>query len=305
MRRVLQRFFLFLLVLLPVGSLFIGVPEVLASKRQGPDSPMELKVMTYNLRGYDYFDASPHSWGERRPVIRKIIQEERPDIFGTQEAVYKQIRDIIADLPQYAWIGLGRDGGSKGQHVAIFYNQNRFSPIEYNHFWLSDTPNVVASKSWGNNLPRMVTWVKFLDNKTKQQFYFINTHLDHASEEAREKSAALIVEKVKEFDPSLPILLTGDFNASPNSKPHQILTTSGAFVDLWGVAKARINEGLGTFNGFRDPDGAGAEHRIDWILAKGNVAAEMIEILNFQKNGQYPSDHYPVIAQVRLHAGNN
>jgi endonuclease/exonuclease/phosphatase family metal-dependent hydrolase len=300
LRKILQRFFLFSFALLLVGSLLSGAPEVFASRRQEPDSKMHLKVMTYNLRYLNNSDASPHTWEERRPVIRKVIQKERPDIFGTQEAVYKQIKDMDADLPQYEWVGLGSAGGSKGGYAAIFYNKNRFSPIEYDHFWLSDTPNVIGSKSWSNTIPRMVTWVKFLDNKTNQQFYFVNTHFDHISEEAREKSAALIVEKVKEFDPDLPILLTGDFNTSPNSTPHQILTTEGSFVDLWEAAETRINEELGTFNGFHDPTGGGAEHRIDWILSKGNVTAKIIEILDYQKNGQYPSDHYPVIAEVTL-----
>ncbi|MBS4192628.1 endonuclease/exonuclease/phosphatase family protein [Bacillus sp. FJAT-49705] len=283
-----------------IGNLFPGSSEAFASTHQEQASEMDLKVMTYNLRYKNNSDASPHTWDERRPTISQLIHNEKPDIFGTQEALYEQIKELDEDLPKYDWIGEGREGGSKGEFMAVFYDKNRFSPIEYDHFWLSDTPDVIGSTSWGNTIPRMVTWVKFQDKKTGQQFYFINTHFDHRSQEAREKSAALIVEKIKEFNPELPILLTGDFNANPDTKPYQILTAEGAFADLWMTAETRINEDLGTFNGFNNPSGGGPNNRIDWILSKGNVTAKTIEIVNYQKNGQFPSDHYPVMADVTL-----
>ncbi|KON83562.1 hypothetical protein AF332_27550 [Sporosarcina globispora] len=293
-------FLLSLAALLLIGNLLSGASESFAAIHKGQASEMDLRVMTYNLRYLNNKDVSPHTWEERRPTIRQVIHNEKPDIFGTQEAVYEQIKDLETDLPQYEWIGVGREGGSKGEYMAVFYDKNRFSPIEYDHFWLSDTPDVIGSTSWGNTIPRMVTWVKFLDTKTGQHFYFVNTHFDHRSAEAREKSAALIVEKIQEFDPELPILLTGDFNESPDSKPYQLLTTEGPFVDLWKVAETRINEELGTANAFQDPTGGGPERRIDWILSKGNVVTKTIEIVNYQKNGQFPSDHYPVITDVTL-----
>lgn len=300
MKKVLKPILLLSFALLFIGNLLFGTSEAFAAIHKGKATEMDLRVMTYNLRYLNNSDASPHTWEERRPTIGQVIHNEKPDIFGTQEAVYQQIKDLGADLPQYEWIGEGREGGSKGEFMAVFYDKNRFSPIEYDHFWLSDTPDVIGSTSWGNTIPRMVTWVKFLDNKTGQQFYFVNTHFDHRSVEAREKSAALIVEKIQEFDPELPILLTGDFNARPDTKPYQLLTTEGPFVDLWKTAETRVNEELGTFNGFHDPTGGGAENRIDWILSKGNVVTKTIEIVKYQKNGQFPSDHYPVIADVTL-----
>ncbi|WP_408011529.1 endonuclease/exonuclease/phosphatase family protein [Pseudalkalibacillus sp. A8] len=287
-------------VLLLLVSYLNGSPTAFASKDENA-SNLDLKVMTFNLRYLNDYDPSPHTWAERRPTVKKLINMESPDIFGTQEAVYQQVEDVDKDLPKYDWIGLGREGGSKGEFMAIFFNKERFTPLEYDHYWLSDTPEAVGSTSWGNTIPRMVTWVKFLDEKTKESFYFVNTHFDHQSEEARQKSAELISRKVEEFDPSLPVLLTGDFNASPKSVPHEKLTATGPFIDLWESAEDRVNENLGTFNGFDDPTGGGSDRRIDWILSKGNVTAEKIEILDYKKNGQFPSDHYPVIADVSLH----
>ncbi len=294
-----QMFWLSFVLLFSVSSLS-GSPSVLASEDEKAAN-LDLKVMTFNLRYLNDHDPSPHTWAERKPTVKKLINMESPDIFGTQEAVYQQVKDVDEDLPKYDWIGLGREGGNKGEFMAIFFNEERFTPLEYDHYWLSDTPEVVGSTSWGNTIPRMVTWVKFLDKKTKQSFYFVNTHFDHQSEEARQKSAELISEKMEEFDPSLPVLLTGDFNAGPKSVPHEKLTTTGPFNDLWESSQGRVNEHLGTFNGFNDPTGGGPDRRIDWILSKGNITAGKIEILDYRKNGQYPSDHYPVMADVSLH----
>ncbi|WP_085990870.1 endonuclease/exonuclease/phosphatase family protein [Oceanobacillus senegalensis] len=286
--------------LVMVVGLSLGGPlEASAKKAKG--EAVDLNVMTFNLRYLNDHDASPHSWEERRNTVRQVIRSNQPDIIGTQEIVYQQVKDMEQDLPNYDWIGMGREGGSKGEFMAIFYNQNQFTPLEYDHFWLSDTPDVIGSTSWGNTIPRMATWVKFQDNHSGKEFYFVNTHFDHRSVEAREKSAELISEKVKEFDPNLPVILTGDFNTRPGSKPYNTLINEGNFVDTWVAAETRINEGIGTFNGFDDPTGGGKDNRIDWVLSKGNVTTTKSEIIDYQKNGQFPSDHYPVMAEVVLH----
>jgi endonuclease/exonuclease/phosphatase family metal-dependent hydrolase len=300
LKKAVNPFLLLAIVTMLVSSIFTGTSNALASEKSRQASEVDLKVMTYNLRYLNNNDPSPHTWAERVPAIKKLILNEQPDIIGTQEVLYQQLKDLETNLDNYEWIGLGREGGNKGEYSAIFYNENKYSPLEYDHFWLSDTPDVIGSKTWGNTIPRMVTWAKLLDKKSKQSFYVVNTHFDHQSANAREKSAQLILEKINEFDPALPIVLTGDFNTSPDSVPHQTLTSEGAFNDLWDTAKVRINEDLGTFNGFHDPTGGGPERRIDWVLGKGKVFTHKIEILNDYKNGQFPSDHYPVMADVTL-----
>ena len=293
MRNLLQKLFVFSCLLGILGSLFFSPVNALAAQENA-----NINVMTFNLRYLNDSDASPHTWEERRSTVRQVIRKEQADIIGTQEAVYQQVKDLASDLPNYEWIGQGREGGNEGEFMSVFYNEKRFTPLEYDHFWLSDTPDVVGSTSWGNTIPRMVTWVKFLDTKSNKEFYFVNTHFDHMSEKAREKSAELISERVKEFDQNLPILLTGDFNAGPDSVPHDILLNEGGFVDTFTAADKTINKELGTFNGYDDPTGGGSDNRIDWILSKGNVSIDTSEIVNYQKNGQYPSDHYPVLSEV-------
>jgi endonuclease/exonuclease/phosphatase family metal-dependent hydrolase len=268
--------------------LFAAVSGFGADTEQTPG----LAIMTFNLR-YASSNA-PNAWPQRRPVMRDCIRQAAPDLFGTQEGLYQQLKDLASDLSEYAWVGTGRDGGSHGEFMAIFYRKDRFEPLEYDHFWLSDTPNVIASTTWGNRNRRMVTWVRFLDRRANQQFFLFNTHLDHEIQVAREKAAELIRERITALKTTLPVVLTGDFNAAAGSnKAYSVLTDDNFLTDTWTSARERLNEQFGTFHDYQAPR-AGA--RIDWILTRGPVSAEKIEIVTCSRDGQYPSDHFPVIA---------
>jgi endonuclease/exonuclease/phosphatase family metal-dependent hydrolase len=256
-----------------------------------------LRVMTYNLRYAS--PKPPNAWPDRRPLMRELLLAAAPDVVGTQEGVYAQLKDLAADLPGYDWIGLGRDGGSRGEFMAVFFRKERLEPVAFDHFWLSDTPEVMASSTWGANHRRMVTWVRFRDRSTGQEFFLLNTHFDHQVQVAREKSAALVRQRVVALDAKVPVLLIGDFNAAAGAnRAYALLTEGGFFTDLWLAARERVGEGISTFNNFKAVEHGGV--RIDWILARGGVEAERIEVLTFQRDGQFPSDHFPVLATVRL-----
>ncbi len=262
-----------------------------------PATNPALTVMTFNLRYAS--PTPPNSWPQRRPVVRDCIRQAAADLIGTQEGVYAQLKDVATDLPEYAWIGLGRDGGSRGEFMAVFYRADRLEPLGFDHFWLSDTPNMMASSTWGNSNRRMVTWVRFHDRLAQREFYFINTHLDHEIQLAREKAAQLIRERVDALKPKLPVLLVGDFNATAGANPaYDVLVHPGGFVDLWLAAPVRVGEGIRTFHGFKGP--RPGDDRIDWILARGPVEVERAVTDTFARDGQYPSDHFPVIARLRL-----
>ena len=274
-------------------ALLMGSVATRADAQQRENMP--LKIMTYNLR---YASATPpHTWAERRPVAHAMLQQEAPDIIGTQEGYYAVVKNIAADNPALSWIGTGRDGGSRGEFNAIFYRSARLEPLEYDHFWLSDTPDRVGSTSWGNTNRRMVTWVKFRDLQTQREFYFWNTHLDHEIQIAREKGAALIAQRVQELKTSLPVLLVGDFNAAARgNKAYDILLESG-FSDTW-FAAAQRGPDVATFHGYKPtvPNGV----HIDWILSRGEVKTEETHIVTFQQDNQLPSDHFPVAARVLI-----
>ena len=258
---------------------------------------LTLRVMSFNLRYAS--DQQPNAWADRRPVMKRLLERAAPDVIGTQEGVYSQLKDIAADLPHYAWIGLGRDGGSRGEFMAVFYRHDRFEPVAYDHFWLSDTPGVTSSMTWGNVFPRMVTWVRFRERSTGREFYFWNTHFDHQIEQARQKAAQLVRDRIASADPSLPLLLVGDFNcAAGSSAAFDLLTRGAGLIDTWTAAAKRTNEGFDTFHNYQP---APRENlRIDWILARPGTAVAEAAILTDHENGQYPSDHFPVTATVRF-----
>jgi endonuclease/exonuclease/phosphatase family metal-dependent hydrolase len=182
--------------------------------------------------------------------------------------------------------------------MAVFYRRDRFEPLEYDHYWLSDTPDVMGSSTWGNSNRRMVTWVRFKDRETAREFYFVNTHLDHQIQVAREKSADLIRQRLATFRPELPLLLVGDFNAVAGAnRVYDILVGDSGLRDLWTAAKERREPMVNTFHAFRGP--MAGTNRIDWILGK-QVTAEAAQIITCSKDGVFPSDHFPVVAWVNF-----
>jgi endonuclease/exonuclease/phosphatase family metal-dependent hydrolase len=257
-----------------------------------------LCVMSYNLR----FASSnpPNAWPVRRPLMSEVILKFSPDVIGTQEGLFQQLKDLAADLPGYAWLGIGRDDGrEQGEFMAVFYRTNRLQPLSTNFYWLSDTPEIPGSSTWGNKNRRMVTTVKFRDLNRKTEFYFLNTHFDHEIQLAREKSAELVRQRVQQLPGSLPILLVGDFNAAAGTnKAYLRLTQEDFFKDTWPLARERRNEGIATFNGFQGIRKNGP--RIDWILLRGKATVDAAEIVTFSRDNQFPSDHFPIIAWVKV-----
>ena len=278
------------------GALACTAPPRAAERAVSP-TDSALRVMTFNIR-YAHTQP-PDLWPDRLPVIDEIIGRHQPDVIGTQEGLYHQIRDLETALPDYAWIGIGRDGGSRGEFMAVFYRLDRLEPLEYDHYWLSDTPLVAGSRTWGNNYPRMVTSVRFRDRASGGQLLFVNTHLDHEVQASREQSAALILERLAPVPDSLPIVLVGDFNADAGTNPvYTLLTGTGGFTDSWSAGG--MPDTLGTFHGFRGTEAARGRRRIDWILLRGPGRFLSTAILTDARDGQLPSDHFPVVADIRL-----
>jgi len=278
-------------------ALLLLIPGLGAADAPTAPTQQELKVMTFNLRFAS--DVMPHAWSVRRPVTKACLELTAPDLIGTQEGVKAQLADMRADLPAYAMIGQGREGGEKGEYMAIFYRRTRFELLETHDFWLSETPEVVGSKSWNSSLPRMVTWARFRDKATGKAFVFVNTHFDHMSAEARAQSAKLIRTRLADLKPAAPILLVGDFNAvAKASAAYTTLTGDGFLVDLFRTAPARKCEELNTFHGYRKASRDGIH--IDWLLGRGGWKAKTAAVLEFEVKGQFPSDHFPVMVQVGL-----
>jgi endonuclease/exonuclease/phosphatase family metal-dependent hydrolase len=257
----------------------------------------ELKVMTFNLRYAS--SAGPTAWDHRRPLVRDVIRLRQPDLLGTQEGLAPQLAELHADLPGYRRIGQGREGDNRGEHMAIFILADRFDVLAAGDFWLSETPEIPASRSWGNTLPRMATWARLRDRKTRRELVLFNTHLDHQSQPSRERAADLLRARLDALPAELPVLLVGDFNAVAGANPvHARLLAQGFLTDLFRSAPIRRNAELDTYNGFLPARREG--RHIDWILGRGPWIPLEAEVVDFSRDGRFPSDHFPVVVRLRL-----
>lgn len=250
-----------------------------------------LRVMSFNIRLP--IDKEPgRSWETRRSTAIAMIRRAAPDIIGTQELHKRQGDDIVAGLPNYNWFGIDRKGGRTDEFMGLFYRRDRLKLLEQGNFWLSDTPEVPGSMTWGNIYPRMVTWGLFETIAGKRRFYAYNTHLPYRPEDeaAREKGAALIAARLAALPANVPVVLTGDFNIDADSTPHRLL--SQTLSDAWLAAPVRSGPAE-TFHNFTGK----ADRRIDWIFTRGFAVRRAATLTDHHGTVQ-TSDHFPVVAEL-------
>ncbi len=207
-----------------------------------------------------------------------------------------QVKELIEMLDEYDWYGVSReDGKDKGESTAILYRKKRFELEEKQTLWLSETPELI-SKGWDAALNRTVTVIKFKDSKSSKELYYLNTHFDHIGEIARTESSRLIVNEISKYINDYSVILSGDFNYTSSSEGYKIFASK--LFDSKLISKTESIGGNITFNGFGkdiQPD-----NKIDFIFVndKVEVLNHIIDTTTF--NGLYPSDHYPVIAEIKL-----
>lgn len=269
----------------------------------GPLDPPLLHVMTCNLRCQvpSTVPGQPDHWPTRREVHRSILLTEKPSLIGFQEVLAGQLDDLRAMLgTHYLLLGEGRDGGTAGEYNPIAVDLTRFEVLDHQQFWLSQTPDVPGSVSWGSSLPRIAVVARLRDRATGRELGFVNTHLDHMSEAARGGGAQLIRDRLA--DVPGPVVVVGDMNTPrPEGAAWQAFTgapQADAFVEAWTVAERRLGEDVETFHAYAsEPTGEG---RIDWILVRGDVRVEAVGTNTTTVDGAFASDHWPVQAVIEL-----
>ena len=226
----------------------------------------------------------------------------RHDIVGLQEVLKSQLDDLESLLPEYTWIGVGRDDGKEaGEYSPILFQKDRFKVLNQGTFWLSETSTITGSKGWDAAYPRIVTWGYFKDKKKHKKFYFFNTHFDHKGTIARRESAKLILQKIKKIAEKDAFVLTGDFNGDPKSEPYLLLTKKDNLVDLYDaffLSKTKHYGQLSTFSGFKVPR-KDDQNRIDYIFVPKKIKVLKHAILTDSWGGLFPSDHFPVLAVLK------
>lgn len=257
-----------------------------------------VKIISFNIR-YNNPDDGINKWENRKEWLTQSIRFFDVDIVGAQEVTYGQLTDMENLLPDYGYVGVGREGGKKGEFTPIFYKEDRFELLESDTFWLSETPEAVASKGWDAALPRILTWAKFKDKKTGAIFLHFNTHFDHRGRGARVNSAKLITKEIKRIAEDNPLILTGDFNSSPDSDPHDILLENGLKDTFLQLDPENRYGPAYTANGW-NAEGRGPGDRIDYIFYKNGARPINYQVLDGQRGKRFISDHFPVIVQFDI-----
>lgn len=253
----------------------------------------ELSLMTYNIKN-DYQKTGPNNWEGRKSGLLELIGYYQPAIFGIQEALFNQINDIDAFLPNYKYIGVGReDGISKGEYSAIYFDTTLIELVKSNTFWLSETPNQI-SKGWDAAYERICTYGLFKSIDSGISFWVFNTHFDHIGNNARENSMILIQNKIEDLNlQDLPVIVMGDFNLEPSTVP--ILKMKKVYKDAFDVSEKKAYGPEGTFNGFNKTI---SKERIDYFFIQKVTVHSYSHIDDRLKNQDWPSDHLPILIQA-------
>lgn len=283
-----------------VALLLVALGGCRSASTPAPDAE-RLRVMTFNLR-LNVASDGENAWPNRRDAVAKVI--DGADLVGVQEALPDMLTDLDGRLSGYARTGVGRQADGGDEYSAILYRTDRLDLLDSGTFWLSETPEVPGSQSWDAALPRIATWGRFRDRATGDVLVHVNTHFDHVGVTARQESARLLVERLPALADGAPVVLTGDFNVTPDSEVYRILT------DGTGLSDARLSSAspaAGPAPTWNDFGRAPLERRIDFVFTHGPVRVLRVRTIDDTigdvmgtDNPRELSDHYAVEATVAL-----
>lgn len=260
-----------------------------------------LRVMTFNLRYATAADGA-NAWEKRKDILLETIRQFGPDLLGTQEMLAVQGDYLTENLKGYKLVGVGRDDGQRaGEFSAILFKTERFELLDSGTFWLSETPDKVGSKSWDSSLPRIATWVRLRDRlQNGRELCYLNTHWDHRGNQARVESGKIIRNWLAQHAAQLPAIVTGDLNVTDDHPGYAALVTADGPPPLLHDVFRQVHSTPGpeeaTFHNF---GGNRKGRRIDFILATPELVGIEAAIDHTNREGRYPSDHYPVIAVLK------
>lgn len=286
----MKKFTAVLFLMSALVTIAVAAKPAGSAKSENAATAGTLKVMSYNIR-QGVADDGTNSWQYRYPATAMMIEDQKPDIFGVQEAYDFQLRFITDNCRDYKCVGVGReDGKTKGEHMSVFYNKKTVSLLKWGTFWLSETPET-PSMGWDAACKRTATWALMKCKKTGRQFYYVNTHLDHKGAKAQKEGLALIVARINSMNSKgLPMVLTGDFN---------ITSDNPALKDLDSMMKsARVyaekSDNKATYNGWGK-----SYSLIDYIYYSGFSKCPMYKTVDTPyAERTFVSDHFPIVAEL-------
>lgn len=279
----------------------------------GPPRAIEAVVATFNVR-YAEAPDDENRWSDRRAAVVETIRRITPDAIGLQEPFAAQLSEILAALPDFRAVDFARDPSAPGgERTPILYRADRFAADEAGIFWLSDAPETPASRTWGNDMPRACVRARLVERATGAAFHLFNTHLDAWTPGARVRSAALLAERIRGRRGAGAAVLVGDMNDGPASPALRSLTGGPTpSAGLGSTSPMRLVDALAAAHpAMRPEDRGGTFHeftgrtdgeRIDFVLVEPGVEVLAARIVREAVGGRWPSDHFPVVARLRLPA---
>lgn len=256
---------------------------------------MKIKVMTFNIR-YDTPLDKINCFDGRKPLIKDFLTREKPHLIGFQE-VLPHVRDWLNEnFPDYILLGAGRDESINGEGVSIAYRKDLFDLFNFREFWLSETPNKPGSRFHydQSDCPRTAVLATLVCKNNGKLFTFANTHLDHIGAIARIQGATLLLSRII-GENDYPFILTGDFNASPDSTEIKLITHQKGVIEL----TSEITKDMATFHNYGE---ISSNSKIDYIFSSDDftLCKDSITLHTDNKNGVWLSDHYPISVTVEL-----
>lgn len=255
---------------------------------------MNIKVFSFNLRvnvECDGINAFPN----RKKRIVSTVREYSPDLIGFQEVTYEMRTWLIDTFSEYSFVGCGREKDLGGESTLIAYKKDAFEAIKTETFWLSATPSVPGSRYGFDQsiCPRTATSALLYHIPSGKKFVFCNTHLDHMGANARLFGSMQIMQYLSEN--AEDFILTGDFNAPPQSPEVSIIT------EAFGSSVRDATFGMGgTFHDFGKLSEE-RKYKIDYIFTNLPFEIEKsIRIPDTGIDGVYISDHHPICAEIEL-----
>lgn len=251
-----------------------------------------MRIVTYNLR-CDVKNDGVNSFTSRKGLVLDKIDREMPDVIGFQEVTPLMNTFLHKKLSAYTLVGCGRGMDYQDEHNPVAFRSDKYELIALDVTWLSETPYEPGTRFKIQSIcPRIITHVILRPIGYGEPFHVYNTHLDHVSTEARQEGAKRLIEKIDEDQKThpFPLLITGDFNATPEAREIQMLKAK--FSDL--------TENIGvTFHNFGRTDGG----QIDYIFASGFVKEKEPVKWTDEWNKVFLSDHYPIECTVKRKDG--
>lgn len=254
-----------------------------------------LRVGTFNIRWANPDDGE-HRWELRQARLFALLHSWNPDVLGLQEPLLLQLDALRHALPDYESVAVGReDGLNAGEFCPVFYRASRLERLDTGTFWFSETPDAPGSMGWGSRHPRLCTWARLREKASGEAFYVYNVHWDHESQEARDNSASILLDRIGRRSAPDPVIVLGDFNAEADNPAVSRLAAPDSPVPLSALTPERILQ-AGTFHGFT---GETSETPIDHILLSPEWTVANAEVLRGDGLRPFPSDHFPLA--VTLH----